>query len=55
MDKEKAKQILEPWLLRSKGTEERIGYVEGWFFKEDEEAFNFRKEQKKWQTIREDE
>ena len=40
MDREKAKQILESWLLRSKGTEEQLGYIEGWFSKEDEEAFN---------------
>lgn len=40
MNREKAKQILESWLLRSKGREDRLGYIEGWFYKEDIEAFN---------------
>ena len=39
MNKEKARQILAAWLVSSKGTEERLGYIEGWFNKEDEEAF----------------
>lgn len=45
MNKEKAKQILESWVSRSKmgnrGYQKgHLGYVEGWFYKEDEEAFN---------------
>lgn len=40
MNKEEARQILACWLVASKGTEERLGYIEGWFDKKDEEAFH---------------
>lgn len=39
MDKQEAKEILENWLLSSKGSKERCGYIEGWFVEDDENAF----------------
>lgn len=42
MDNKEARSILKKWKnIGKKGmTEERLGYIEGWFHKEDVEAFN---------------
>lgn len=40
MDKQEAKEILENWLSQSKGSKDQCGYVEGWFYEDDEEAFS---------------
>lgn len=40
MTKEEARQMIATWLVSSKGANEQQGYIEGWFDKEDVEAFH---------------
>lgn len=40
MTKEEARQIIATWLVSSKGANGQRGYIEGWFDKEDVEAFH---------------
>lgn len=39
MDRKEAIEILENWASSSRRTEKRLGYINGWFYEEDEEAF----------------
>lgn len=39
MNRTEAIEILENWLSSSRRTEKRLGYINGWFYEEDEEAF----------------
>lgn len=39
MDRKEAIEILENWVSSSRRTEKRLGYINGWFYEEDEEAF----------------
>ena len=39
MTKEEARQIIAAWLVSSKGEKGQCGYIEGWFYEKDAEAF----------------
>lgn len=39
MTREEARQIIAAWLVSSKGEKGQCGYIEGWFYEKDAEAF----------------
>lgn len=39
MTREEARQIIIDWLTKSKGEKNQCGYIEGWFYERDVEAF----------------
>lgn len=39
MTREEARQIIASWLASSKGEKGQCGYIEGWFYEKDAEAF----------------
>ena len=39
MTREEARQIIAAWLVSSKGEKGQHGYIEGWFYEKDAEAF----------------
>lgn len=39
MTREEARQIIASWLASSKGGKGQCGYIEGWFYEKDVEAF----------------
>jgi hypothetical protein len=52
MTREEARSILATWLVSAKGTKEQRGYIEGWFDKSDEEAFEMAIEALKSRTTK---